>query len=970
MRSQTLISTLLTCSLAAVPIAAQTYTVCNPLTSGSCPADPALGRSVNIDFTDGPSDSFTPQGNPTYDSNGASFTVAKPGDSPQVTSKWYIMFGHVEFQVKPAPGVGIVSSAVLQSDDLDEIDWEWVGGDTNQAQSNYFSKGQTTTYKRGAFHPNPNNQAQFHTYTIDWTADQIAWQIDGRTVRTLTPEGAQGQYPQTPMMVKMGAWSGGDSANQPGTIAWAGGPTVYGNGPFSMEVKSVAVTDYSTGTQYSYSGTSGTWQSIQSQGGKINSGGGKAVAPADSGSSSSTSNVAPIPFTGTHRKEEDAVTTRANVYPWVATTLATSTTAPTTYPNLPSGYKTEPAVSPTSSPLVASGVSPGLETVTAYDQRGFPTVVVQAKGAVKNYNDQGFLITDGPALAARASPTASYSPGGDGTSVTAIAQMNKKVTTTSSSAVSWQGPGPLFPLYLVVGALAALMGTVALQVVRSIRRSNKCQDLAFWHWLYKNCSPSPSSPLAVTAEFRIGGTLFNATPPVSPAYGLHPFYQSSVKVLSEVFSERNGYTETTRHVIGQRIIFTANSDNIKAVLATQFNDYGKGEKFTRTWQDFLGHGIFTTDGEEWAASRQLLRPFFAQNRLRDLEVFEKYVQELLYLINGQGPKIDISELFYRFTLDAATDFLLGRSVGSLGNPDSQFAQAFGEVQRIQNMRQRAGPFQPLVPMTNFWKGLKVIDSFIEPFVQDALNNSPEELDEKEAKSMNGSTWLQSVARFTRDRQVIRDQIVNILLAGRDTTAGTLSFLFKELSAHPDTYGKLRREILEKVGSGQAPTYDDLKNMPYLQHCISETLRIYPSVPFNLRVALKDTSLPRGGGADGLSPVGVRKDTTIVYSTRHLQLNPSMYPAVSASSPPVLEFCPERWETWTPRPWQYLPFNGGPRICIGQQFALAEIGYTTVRIVQRFGRLEKYWGDGDDLVKSDIVLSPAHGVKVGFFSDAD
>lgn len=125
--------------------------------------------------------------------------------------------------------------------------------------------------------------------------------------------------------------------------------------------------------------------------------------------------------------------------------------------------QTEPAVSPTSSPLVASGVSPGLETVTQYDQRGFPTVVVQAKGAVKHYNDQGFLITDSPALAARASPTATYSAAGDGTSVTAIAQMNKKVATTSSSAVSWQGPGPLFPLYLVAGALAALMGTVALQ---------------------------------------------------------------------------------------------------------------------------------------------------------------------------------------------------------------------------------------------------------------------------------------------------------------------------------------------------------------------------------------------------------------------------------------------------------------------------------------------------------------------------
>jgi len=130
------------------------------------------------------------------------------------------MFGRVEFTLKPAPGVGIVSSAVMQSDDLDEIDWEWLGGDSNQVQSNYFGKGQTTTYNRGGFHPNPNNQADFHTYTIDWTADQIAWQIDGRTVRTLTPQtAATGQYPQTPMMIKVGAWSGGDpNLDAPGTV--------------------------------------------------------------------------------------------------------------------------------------------------------------------------------------------------------------------------------------------------------------------------------------------------------------------------------------------------------------------------------------------------------------------------------------------------------------------------------------------------------------------------------------------------------------------------------------------------------------------------------------------------------------------------------------------------------------------------------------------------------------------------------
>lgn len=130
------------------------------------------------------------------------------------------------------------------------------------------------------------------------------------------------------------------------------------------------------------------------------------------------------------------------------------------------------------------------------------------------------------------------------------------------------------------------------------------------------------------------------------------------------------------------------------------------------------------------------------------------------------------------------------------------------------------------------------------------------------------------------------------------------------------YSKLRQEILEKIGLQKAPTYEDLKTMPYLQHCINETLRIYPVLPFNMRVPLKDTTLPRGGGRDGLSAIGVKKETVVGYSTIYLQRNPGQYPPVSASFAPVLEFSPERWEKWAPRPWQYIPFNGGPRICIG------------------------------------------------------
>lgn len=147
----------------------------------------------------------------------------------------------------------------------------------------------------------------------------------------------------------------------------------------------------------------------------------------------------------------------------------------------------------------------------------------------------------------------------------------------------------------------------------------------------------------------------------------------------------------------------------------------------------------------------------------------------------------------------------------------------------------------------------------------------------------------------------------VLLAGRDTTAGTLSFLFQELSNNSEVVKKLRREVFEHVGWTRRPTYDDLKNMPYLQHTISETLRIYPPVAANVRLALHDTTLPRGGGPDGLSPIGIRRDTPIAYSPMYMQRDSQLFPCPSAHFPDISIFCPERWDHWIPKSWHYIPF---------------------------------------------------------------
>lgn len=438
-------------------------------------------------------------------------------------------------------------------------------------------------------------------------------------------------------------------------------------------------------------------------------------------------------------------------------------------------------------------------------------------------------------------------------------------------------------------------------------------------------------------------------------------------------------------VLGRRTVMTAEPENIKAILATQFGDYGKGEPFHEEWREFLGDSIFTTDGDKWHASRQLIRPQFVKERISDLDCFESHLDTLFKAIaNGQalngagqvvdmeagnGKPVEISDLFFRYTLDVITEFLLGMDVKSLTTPRQEFADAFNEVQRVQNIRVRAGPLIPLVPVKSFRAGLRVINRLCNTYIERALRLSAEELATK-TKSDHDYTFLHELASFTRDRKVLRDQLVAVLLAGRDTTAATLSWTIYELGRHPECVRKLRAEIINQVGLQRTPTYQDLKSMKYLQNVMNETLRLYPAVPFNVRLALKDCTLPCGGGPDGSFPIPVLKDTPIAYSTIIMQRHPDLYPPVSDKFAPVEDFSPERWFHWQPKPWQYIPFNGGPRICIGQQFALTEMGYVLTRLFQRFERVESFMHEidgGNPTLKAEIVIQPGDGVKVAFWN---
>ncbi|KAK8221752.1 concanavalin A-like lectin/glucanase domain-containing protein [Phyllosticta paracitricarpa] len=254
---------------ALVPLAsAQLTTDCNPTENSTCPADSGLNKSTfYTDFTTGDNSSWTGAIGTTleYSENGAAFVIENENQAPTLMTDFYIFFGYVEVEMRAANGTGVVSSIVLESDDLDEIDWEWLGGNNTSVETNYFGKGNTTSYDRAIYYGVDTPTDTFHKYGINWTPEAITWSIDGQDVRTLNYSDALNgkNFPQTPSRVSLGVWSAGTKKQNYWTVQWAGGYTDFDQGPFIMYVKNVKVINYNPGMNYNWTDTTGDYKSIK-----------------------------------------------------------------------------------------------------------------------------------------------------------------------------------------------------------------------------------------------------------------------------------------------------------------------------------------------------------------------------------------------------------------------------------------------------------------------------------------------------------------------------------------------------------------------------------------------------------------------------------------------------------------------------------------------------------------------------------
>ncbi|KAH7067508.1 putative cytochrome P450 alkane hydroxylase [Paraphoma chrysanthemicola] len=410
----------------------------------------------------------------------------------------------------------------------------------------------------------------------------------------------------------------------------------------------------------------------------------------------------------------------------------------------------------------------------------------------------------------------------------------------------------------------------------------------------------------------------------------------------------------------RRVILTVEPENIKTVLSLNFQDYGIGHRFA-PFSPLLGEGIFDTDGEQWASSRALIRPSFNRDQIADLTSLESLFQDLLVLLPHDGEtEVELQELFFRYTLDAATEFLFNQSVGSLKAIGSEpaFAQAFHYAQKAIMRRGMLGPLNAFFPDRKADECNRICRDFAGRFVEDAIRAT--EINKQDVA--NGGSqkhtkhiFSHELASRTSDPQRILDELMNILVAGRDTTASLLSNLFFMLAKSPLIWQQLRAEVASL--EGRPPTYEQLHGLKYVKSCISESLRLHPVVPRNERMAVRDTVLPLGGGKDGLHPVFVSKGTLVCYNLYAMHRRKDIY------GPDAEEFRPERWFNGTLQPrWGYLPFNGGPRICIGQRFALTEVEYVLVRMVQSFSVLESR-DDGPWEESLALTLCSRNGAKV-------
>ena len=406
-------------------------------------------------------------------------------------------------------------------------------------------------------------------------------------------------------------------------------------------------------------------------------------------------------------------------------------------------------------------------------------------------------------------------------------------------------------------------------------------------------------PLALVAQ---------ALPKLFPPFDLLTFAQDLRK-----------YGDVAYYKLGPLRVYQLNSPILaRQILVEQSEKFYKPRFIKRAFDPFAGSGLFTSDGELWKRQRKLMQPAFQHHQLGSYG--EIMVSHALRATDSfrDGEVREISAEMTKLTLGVVVKSLFG---ADFTRQSEEIGELMMAVLEATNRRlAQAVQIPAWVPTRRNLRekrALTRLEAMLRGIIQERRKSGEERTDLltvllKAVDEESGSGMS--------DKQ-LRDEMMTLFLAGHETTANALTWTWYLLSQNQSVEAKLHEE-LRKVLQGRPPVAADLPQLPYLEMVIRESMRLYPPAPGFAREPLEDVNI--GGYL-------VPKGSLIAVNTFALHRDSRFFPDPERFDP---ERFAEGWEERIPR-YAYLPFGAGPRVCIGNGFAMMEARLIAATIAQRW-----------------------------------
>ncbi|MCW2559573.1 MAG: cytochrome [Mycobacterium sp.] len=405
---------------------------------------------------------------------------------------------------------------------------------------------------------------------------------------------------------------------------------------------------------------------------------------------------------------------------------------------------------------------------------------------------------------------------------------------------------------------------------------------------------------------------------------------------------------------GRRFVSLSHPDYVDHVLHGARLKYVKSNDYEPI-RAAAGVNLLTDEGDSWSAHRGALNPTFARRHLNDmvdllLDPIEHVTAEI-----GDGAEFDMHEVMVQATLRVVANALFSQDFGPLVHSMSDLAtrglrrtEKFGRV-GLWGLMPR--PIYEALMWCTF-SGVPLPPPFRESqqitlALDEAVNAVLDERIAHPTESADLLNVLFNADNGTWTRKRVRDEALTFMLAGHETTANAMSWLWYLLAENPDARDRMLAEIDDALG-GRKPTADDLFRLPWTTACVQESQRYFSAVWIVAREAVDD---------DVIDGHHIRPGTTVMIPIHHIHHDERWWPDPET-------FDPTRFlgDAGKDRPRSaYLPFGGGRRICIGQTFALMEMVLMVAIMSQRF-TFDLVPGHRVEL-EATLTLRPKHGVQV-------